>query len=445
MAKVGFWLNGSQGKLAGATMYKDKSSGETIIREVVTPSNPKTERQTIQRIVMHTVANAYSFLKALCDHSFEGMSAGRDTMGYFIKNNIQLCRDAIARMQNQGVLFYEMYNFLPLGRRGFVANQYQIAMGSLPPVACSLEVDVADAYMLGVGAGDNTYEAVINKLGLQRGDQLTFLVIVENHGVKQLKYARVILDPTDPTTHLQAPLTTPFIVEGAINYPSVRNENEFGIRFAAPTAEGLEFGWGTEIVKACAVIVSRKSSDDTWMRSTTYLTYASGQDWSLGECIDYAQDGSTPVYTPSDYYLNNAGQGGGVAAATGADSGNSGQGGSANSPSVQSMSIGGSAAVVGTPKQITVQGSTPEAVTIVGNFNNCVGGQMQVQKVSDSTALGSAVTINEAGQASVSVTPAALNVTYKVVYRATAGSGDWVNTGFTFTEVQNTGGGSGEE
>ena len=444
MAKVGFWLSGSEGKLAGATMYKDKSSGETIIREVVTPSNPKTERQTIQRIVMHTVANAYSFFKELCDHSFEGMAQGRDTMGFFIKNNVQVCRDAIARMQSQGVLFYEMYNFLPLGRRGFVANQYQIAMGSLPAVGCSLEVDVADAFMLGVGAADNTYEAVINKLGLQRGDQLTFIVVVEKRDVKQLKFARVILDPTNPDTHLQAPLSTPFIVGTAINYPSVRNENGGNISFAVPTADGLRFGHEDEIIKACAVIVSRKSSDDSWMRSTTYLTYASAQDWSLGECIDYAQDGTTPIYTPSEYYLNNAGQGGGVAAATGSDSGNTGQNTGGDTPSVTSMSIGGSAAVVGTPKTVTQEGSTPSAVTIVGQFANAAGGQMQVQKQSDSSTLGAAVTINEAGQATVSVTPSAHNVTYKIVYRAD-NSSEWTNTGFSFKTAENNGGGTGEE
>ncbi len=50
MSKVGFWLKGSQGKLAGATMYK--SNGETIMREVVKPSNPRTQGQLIQRIVI---------------------------------------------------------------------------------------------------------------------------------------------------------------------------------------------------------------------------------------------------------------------------------------------------------------------------------------------------------------------------------------------------------
>ena len=41
MSKVGFWLKGSTGKLAGTTLYKG-ANGETIQREIVSPSNPKT-------------------------------------------------------------------------------------------------------------------------------------------------------------------------------------------------------------------------------------------------------------------------------------------------------------------------------------------------------------------------------------------------------------------
>ena len=80
MSKVGFWLKGSTGKLAGTTLYKG-ANGETIQREVVSPSNPKTQAQNIQRIVMSTVGAAYSVMKAICDHSFEGggSSSGGDT------------------------------------------------------------------------------------------------------------------------------------------------------------------------------------------------------------------------------------------------------------------------------------------------------------------------------------------------------------------------------
>ena len=79
MAKTGLWLRGAIGQLAGVTMQKG-ANGETIMREKVTPKNPQTMGQLIQRIIMATVMLAYSFMKELCDHSFEGVTAGAQSM-----------------------------------------------------------------------------------------------------------------------------------------------------------------------------------------------------------------------------------------------------------------------------------------------------------------------------------------------------------------------------
>jgi len=88
--KTGFWLRGGNGKLAGATVYQD-GQGNTVMREVVSPSNPKTRAQMIQRIVMHTVMQAYSKMKEICDHSLEGVKKGQETMSLFMKENVQKC------------------------------------------------------------------------------------------------------------------------------------------------------------------------------------------------------------------------------------------------------------------------------------------------------------------------------------------------------------------
>lgn len=368
--KTGFWLKGGNGKLAGATVYKDKN-GDTIMREVVTPSNPKTDKQIIQRILMNTVMNAYSKLKEIVDHSFEGVKAGRDCMAYFMKQNLNISRDAVARMQDQGVDFYDMFNYCPLGLKGFTPNQYQVSMGSLPRVDTSFSEDITN-YVLIPALGNNasaiTYGDVIDKLGLQRGDQLTFCLVyaISNSqvfGANEFAFARVILDPTDPVTHLQAPLNTPLLSEGAINYPSIRNENAKGIRFTAGDLTEHVFSFsarGGERVVGAFVIISRKSSDDKWLRSTAYMNYkgnVGSQVYSLGECMDAAMNG-TPVYAPNEYYLNNAGQGGGTAAATGEDSGAGSGGGTAPALTVQSANIGGQSMVVGTTKVLTVSEGT---------------------------------------------------------------------------------------
>ena len=255
--KTGFWLKGGKGKLAGATVYQQ--NGETVMREVVSPTNPKTEKQIIQRIIMHTAGQSYSKMKDICDHSFEGLKKGQDTMSYYISQNVGFIRQKVAEQQAQGVDFDAMYNFVPLGMKGFTPNQYQVSMGSLPRIDCSLrDDDEAKGFVPEFRI--NTYAGIIAAFGLQRGDQLTFLMIDGNNsrsfGQCNFHFCRVILDPMN-ADYTQASLEVPFIDEnGKINLPSVRNEGNF--TFAIDSTKGLSFTYnGSMTCVACAVIVSR--------------------------------------------------------------------------------------------------------------------------------------------------------------------------------------------
>lgn len=407
MAKTGFWLKGAKGKLAGTTLYKD-ASGETIMREVVSPSNPKTVAQNVQRIIMLTVGQAYSAMKEICDHSFEGVKPGRDTMAYFMKQNIQFCREKLAQMQAQGVDYYNMFNFLPLGMKGLVVNQYQIAMGSLPQIECGL-LEASNTMAFVPAATVNTYAGIINKFGLQRGDQLTFVFLRANPSsvgtnVADFKFARVILDPTNED-YTQAPLDTPFIVEGRINKPSVRNEGDF--RFVADEHNGLGFESRLNNASPCvaaAVIVSRKVGDQ-WNRSTTYLTYLPDYNaFSMGDCLYRAAQGvNSPLYTPNALYLNNAGEGGGAATEAGSDApgGDTPGGGGGGTPSTQpvinSLSVDGSPAIQGTQKDITKAEGTefPVDVVVAVNTSN-LNGNFLVIKQGDTEAASVAISNNAA-------------------------------------------------
>lgn len=93
MAKAGFWLRGANGKLAGASIGKG-SDGSTIMREIVTPKNPKTDKQMYQRAVMASVMLAYSAGKEIFDHSFQGFSKGEQCQRRFISINARLLRSA---------------------------------------------------------------------------------------------------------------------------------------------------------------------------------------------------------------------------------------------------------------------------------------------------------------------------------------------------------------
>ena len=400
MAKIkSLFLKGANGKLAGATLYQ--SNGETVIRDIVTPANPKTEKQIIQRVIMHTVGQAYSLMSEICDHSFEGKKKGQECMSYFMQQNIAFARQQIATMQMAGTLFSQMYNFLPLGMKGFTPNQYQVAMGSLPQITPVIrDADPSAGYVQGIAG--NTYADVISALNLQRGDQLTFLVIdrPQTNNVQSVRFsiARVILDPTN-ADFSQAPLSSAFVDgNGAINLPSVRNQGSFNF---AIDSNGLRFAArSTTAVLACAVIVSRQNNDK-WMRSTAYLTYPATEEYSLGQCIDMAERGvANPIYASEELYLNNAGEGGGSAAAAGEESGSTP---SQSVPSVASATIEGVSIINGSTRTVTKPNGTTFPVTgaLVVNTQNAEGQKVSVKNgstvvASETVPANGVVTISHA-------------------------------------------------
>lgn len=396
MAKAPNWLQGATGKLRGFTLYKDKGSSDTIIRDVVTPSNPKTTSQTVQRAVMKTIVKAYAFMKEIVDHSFEGQEYGRKSMSFFNQQNAILSRQKIADMQNEGLTFYQMFNFMPKVGPQFLPNQYCISMGSLPQLFYSV-TDEHDWARLNVGHPENqiyTYQEICDLLNLRRGDQLTFVIITDITQTNMspafdFHYARVILDPVDPATKLQAPMSTPFFQAGqngynAINFPSPRNQASGRMLFHQGQ-ETIDFQKSmNNTVVACGVIVSRKDGNK-WMRSTQYLAYNGGNyaPYSLGNAMDsFAENAATQIYATNPYYLDNAGEGGGNAAATGANNqagtGTGGNNEQAEAPHITLASAGDGAGnsvnlVAGSTKIITYNADFQTkniTIEVQGNYPN---------------------------------------------------------------------------
>ena len=445
MAKVGFWLKGAKGKLSNTTIYQQ--NGETLIREVVTPNNPQTEKQTIQRIIMHTVMQAYSKMKAICDHSFEGLKKGQATMSYFMSQNVGFAREKVATMQAQGIGFLNMYNFVPLGLKGFTPNQYQVSMGSLPRVDAYLR-DEDEGHAFIAGLETNTYEAVINQLGLQRGDQLTFLVIDGNNdasfGECNFHFARVILDPTNPEDYTQLPLSTPFVDAEThkINAPSVRNEGNFFFGFEE--GAGLAFTKDGTLTISCAAVIVSRQMNDKWLRSTAYLAYNGVNEYSMQDCLDAVSQGTNaPIYAASEQYLNNAGQGNGTAVEAGGTTpggGSSSGGSSTPAAAISAASIDGNNMIMGTNCEVTKAHGTSFPVTAALSVTTNSAANGKKLKVYSGLEIIASQTI---ANGSAEISHAWAKDTTYVVKITDADDSNAVNTGysFVFSEAASSGGG----
>ena len=297
-------LGHARGKV-GSLVFS-RSNGKQVVRanaDVV--KNPQTEKQMIQRIIMATVAQAYSRFQPICDHSFEGLQAGQQTLSAFVSANLKLMRENIAAAVAANQSFDDIKAFTPVGSNEYASNAYIIAKGKLPEVIASFTGSTR-AKVAGIAA--NTYAAVISALGLQRGDQLTFVTTQGASGANiTFHYARVILDPMN-TDGSEAELSVPFIADGAINLPNSRNEGNFNVLEFADSA--IAWNFSAQSVTGAAVIVSRQNADGTWKRSNAVLQVNDPgiiYERSLQECLDLVKSGS--IDTLSSMYLNNAGTG----------------------------------------------------------------------------------------------------------------------------------------
>lgn len=288
-----------------------RTNGQQVVRaRAAVVKNPQTEAQMIQRIIMNTVAQSYSKMQPIVDHSFEGMQAGQKTMSEYIRKNLHVLRQKVAAaVADPTVGLTEVRAFTPIGNNGFAVNDFIVSSGSLP----SIVPEVADTLVTSatVAIGGNTYADVINSYGLQRGDQLTFCCITGISALNaRFNYSRIILDPTNPDG-TPAPLSVALVADGAVNLPSERNTGTFSV--LAVDGQGvLSFNSDDALrqIQGCFIIVSRKSTDGTWKRSnaTVVTSETSVVDgYSMQECLDLFAEGG--VGTLSDMFLNNAGQG----------------------------------------------------------------------------------------------------------------------------------------
>lgn len=304
MSKGNMLLGHARGKV-GSLVFA-RANGQQITRaraEVV--KNPQTEKQMIQRIIMATVAQAYSRFQPICDHSFEGVAAGQESMSYFTSKNLKNLRDFIAAQVEQGMSFDDIVAFVPVGSNEYAPNEYIISKGSLPAITPTFTGSTMAKIE---GIAGNTYQDVLDAFGLQRGDQLTLITTQGSNGQNTIfHYARVILDPTN-SDGTQAPLSAPLILDGAINVPSPRNEGDFANLTFADGA--ISYNFSAQSVSGAAVIVSRQKADGSWSRSTSKMVLnAPGilYQKSLQDCLDLIASGS--ISTLSAKYLNNAGKG----------------------------------------------------------------------------------------------------------------------------------------
>ena len=349
-------LGHARGKVGDLVFSRVNGQQVTRARAAVV-KNPQTEAQMIQRILLNTVIQAYSRMSEICDHSYEGVQTGQKSMSAFMRKNLNQLRTFVASERESGHFFDEIYSFSPLGSNQFAMNEYIIATGTLPAVTTSVDASLGGIVAITASGASLTYADVINSLGLQRGDQLTFIIQEAwSDGRAAFKFARVILDPRDADGN-ELSLDTLFLTGTAINQPNSKNETE-EITFNYTNSQ-LRFYFEQGTSFGAAVIVSRQRTDGTWLRSNTSIVledampYSLISNYTLQECLDAAAAGSLDLVNAR--YLNNARR-----------LASSDVSGSAGSPEVATVAIGA---------QLVTSDENLPTVSLVGLYQGTENGQ----------------------------------------------------------------------
>ena len=136
--------------------------------------NPRTPAQMDQRMLMKTVGAAYSAMREIVDHSFQGYSYGMQNMSHFLSVNAEKLRSWLNNPAKEPV-------FVAYGQNYLTGNPWRIAEGTashilVTPTAAQTSSSLAVTLSDNV-TGDFTASKFFDMLGIKVGELCTICII----------------------------------------------------------------------------------------------------------------------------------------------------------------------------------------------------------------------------------------------------------------------------
>ena len=231
--------------------------GEQITKERVSKvKNPRTISQMRQRMLMATIGAAYSYLKTIADHSFEGKTVGQQNMSEFMRLNLNKFREA--SRNNSAAYAFNAYQDKLINPMRFV-----LAKGSLPSMP--FVINATNQIELSYNVTDaSTAEKVYEVMGLNKGDMVTFVWVVGTSSLVGgvFKYTPNRLNIVRMKADKSGAIATP---HDAFSFES----NHDGLDINISKQDDV-LKLSSSIANIGAVILSRQSNG-TWLRSNATM------------------------------------------------------------------------------------------------------------------------------------------------------------------------------
>ena len=304
MAEMTKDMYGAIGRVGNKTYYL--RMGKTIVRTNTRPKNPKTEDQSLHRVLVKAVNKSYSKLKEICNHTFEDYDNAFECMNKFKRVNLMYLREHAIALMNSGQGLDGFYQFTPIQGEKWTPFAAIISEGHLPAV--SVDISAEEGHIAYVNSPGRTYADFVTAWGLQRGDMVTFVTVQKRDGKYEMAFARLVLDPVNADGS-GAPMTTE-IVNSAGEFPCPNRGNETDLSTFEFDTDHFNFvlGCGGDVV-AAGIIVSREDAMGNWLRSNCQLVLNEagfGRDLcSLAKAVEYSYK-TAEINVESEFYLDNA-------------------------------------------------------------------------------------------------------------------------------------------
>lgn len=258
-------------------------NGQQITKDrVQSVSNPKTQKQQFQRAIMATVMAAYSEMKAIEDHAFQGKKKGSENQREFMSRNLVAMRNAFLQYQNEGTA--------PASQRFF-------AVGPKTPTVLpcewilshgTMEEQTLFTYENGnhtfitpnivsfttqSGGYNSTLGEIADDLGIKPGMQITFITVTAKNGPRifevdpanyagyhdfKFRYARLAFKNFDSSLTVSSPTTNLGVLFGNFLNEVIDTERSTPdlvtemLETFGNADETSYFYWDAEILLSCA-------------------------------------------------------------------------------------------------------------------------------------------------------------------------------------------------
>lgn len=334
MATGSFMMGTLKGKL-GETVAMRRNGKQVVRAYISNPKNPNSQKQQVQRMVQATAAQAYSAMKKICDHSFEGVQVGQKSMSYFMSKNMDYLRASIAA-NSDGTLVNASADYVRKGVNLPVLNKYVVGKGTLPEVQIADSPEVAgssvipDSLLYLADKTKNTLEGALSDFIVANsgvvGDWFTFLLLLRENGniqngqqVYRFAFVRFVVGEAEvqgvKSLVLEPSLSNLGVLSGS--YSTVFSRSSSGpdgpYHLSASfftLLPNLGSEEGQQSICAYAVIHSRQNVGGSWQRSNAEFVIRDNWE-ALG--ITYPSDfeGALASYSGAgeakgtgDYVLN---------------------------------------------------------------------------------------------------------------------------------------------